>query len=109
MTGSGYTFIKLLNVAIFAFSGLWGMLGLLRGLRAMCRRSDLFPRRAILILQAWILIYGFVGTQMAWSLRPFIGAPDLRFQIVREQESNFYLTVWQAVQSVREDIRSEGP
>jgi len=106
ITGSSYTFIKLLNVAIFTFSGIWGMLGLLRGLRDMCRRSELFPQRAIAILQIWILIYGFVGTQMAWSLRPFIGSPELGFQVFREQESNFYQDVWGSIGQFRQELRS---
>lgn len=73
----------------------------------MCRHSDLFPQRAITILQVWILIFGFVGTQMAWSLRPFIGTPDLGFQIFREQESNFYLDVWRSLGQLREEVREQ--
>jgi len=34
------------------------------------------PRHRLL-LRAWLLIYAFVGIQMAWVLRPFIGSPDL--------------------------------
>jgi hypothetical protein len=97
VTGSNYHFLKLLNVAIFAFSGAWGMLGLWRGLHAMCATSDLYPRQAVRILQVWIVIFAFVGTQMAWSLRPFIGTPDMGFQIFREQESNFYQGVWSSI------------
>ena len=28
------------------------------------------------LLRLWLLLYGFVGIQMAWVLRPFIGHPD---------------------------------
>lgn len=28
------------------------------------------------LLRLWLLLYGFVGIQMAWVLRPFIGDPD---------------------------------
>lgn len=97
ITGSGYHFLKLLHVAIFAFSGAWGMMGLWRGLDAMCETSDLYPRQAVRILQIWIVIFAFVGTQMAWSLRPFIGAPSMGFQVFREQESNFYQGVWTSI------------
>lgn len=97
VTGSNYHFLKLLNVAIFAFSGAWGMLGLRRGLHAMCATSDLYPRQAVRILQVWIVIFAFVGTQMAWSLRPFIGTPEMGFQIFRAQESNFYQGVWSSI------------
>jgi hypothetical protein len=98
VTGSNYNFIKLLHVAIFAFSGCWAMMALWQGLRAMCEKTDLYPRTAIRILQVWILIFGFVGTQMAWSLRPFVGSPDLRFQVFRTgRDGNFYTAVWQSL------------
>jgi hypothetical protein len=98
MTGSDYNFIKLLHVAAFAFSGCWAMMALWQGLRTMCEKSDLYPRQAIKILQLWILIFGFVGTQMAWSLRPFVGSPDLDYELLRSgRQGNFYQAVWGSV------------
>jgi hypothetical protein len=93
VTGSEYAFIKLLHVAIFGFSGVWSMLALWQGLKVMYEKSDLYPRQALRVFQAWIVIFAFVGTQMAWSLRPFVGSPDLGFQIFRAQEGNFYKEV----------------
>lgn len=96
-TGSGYSFMKLLHVTIFAFSGCWAMMALWHGLTAMCEKSDLYPKQAIKILQVWILVYGLVGTQMAWSLRPFIGVPGKPFEVLRsDQGSNFYQAVGHA-------------
>jgi len=47
--------------------------------------------RAKLIFRVWILIYGVVGAQMGWILRPFVGNPELPFTWVRHQrESNFF-------------------
>ena len=101
-TGASYDFIKLLHVAIFAFSGCWAMLALWQGLQAMCEHSDLYPKRAVRILQVWVLVFGFVGTQMAWSLRPFVGNPDLPFQWLRPQQSgNFYEGVWKSIAQLR--------
>jgi hypothetical protein len=88
ITDSSYEFVKLLHVAVMAFSGFWAMAALWHGLREMCERSNLYPRQAIRIMQIWILVFGFVGTQMAWSLRPFIGTPDAPFQIFRPETSN---------------------
>lgn len=100
-TGSGYVFIKLLHVAIFTFSGAWAMMALWQGLRAMCEKSDLYPRQAVRILQVWILVFGFVGTQMAWSLRPFIGNPGQPFELLRsDQGSNIYLSLWQSLSRI---------
>lgn len=101
VTGAEYDFLKLLHVLIFAFSGAWGMMGLWRGLVAMCETSSLYPKQAVRILQIWILIYAFVGTQTAWSLRPFIGSPDLEFEILRKnQTGNFYQAVLQSVENL---------
>jgi len=33
------------------------------------------PRHRVL-LRLWLVIYAFVGIQMAWVLRPFIGSPN---------------------------------
>lgn len=41
------------------------------------------------VFRVWILIYGVVGAQMGWILRPFIGAPGLDFTWFRPRESNF--------------------
>jgi hypothetical protein len=105
VTGSDYNFIKLLHVAAFAFSGCWAMVALWQGLRTMCEKSDLYPRQAIKILQLWILIFGFVGTQMAWSLRPFVGSPELEYEFVRSgREGNFYQAVWRSAADLARDL-----
>jgi len=41
------------------------------------------------IVRAWTLIYIFVGTQLAWILRPFIGDPG-SFAWFRHIGGNFY-------------------
>ena len=94
ITGARYDFMKLLQVLIFAFSGVWAMLALWRGLLAMCETSNLYPRQAVRILQIWIIVFAFVGSQMAWSLRPFVGSPSLEFELFRKgQKGNFYEAV----------------
>jgi hypothetical protein len=105
ITGSSYPFIKLLHVLIMTFSGFWGMMALWQGLREMCEKSSLYPKRAVDILRIWIFVFGFVGTQMAWTLRPFVGSPDHPFEVFREgREGNFYTAVARsAVDLVREN------
>jgi hypothetical protein len=81
-------------VAVLGFSGVWAMFGLWKGLQAMCEHSDLYPKQAIKILQVWILVFAFVGLQMTWTLRPFIGTKELPFEIFREHsEGNIYVTI----------------
>jgi hypothetical protein len=50
------------------------------------RNVNARPRRIFL---AWFLIYGLVGSQMGWILRPFIGAPGLEFSLFRERGGSF--------------------
>lgn len=45
------------------------------------------------LLYVWILLFGFVGTQLAWTLRPFFGSPDKPFQIFRSIDGNFYVDI----------------
>jgi ABC-type multidrug transport system fused ATPase/permease subunit len=45
------------------------------------------------IFRIWIVVFGIVGAQMAWVLRPFIGDPDLPFRLFRPRTSNFFLDV----------------
>ncbi|WP_433052859.1 hypothetical protein [Dactylosporangium sp. CS-033363] len=49
------------------------------------------------LLNVWILLFGFVGTQLAWTLRPFFGSPDEPFQIFRQIEGNFYVEIVRAI------------
>ncbi len=56
-----------------------------------------YPREAIgsanVIFRIWVIIYGLVGAQMGWLLRPFIGSPDLPFSWFRTREGNFFLSI----------------
>jgi hypothetical protein len=56
------------------------------------------PRQASMgLLYIWIVVFGFVGTQLAWTLRPFVGSPGEPFQIFRHIEGNFYVNVIQTI------------
>jgi hypothetical protein len=56
------------------------------------------PRQASMgLLYIWIVVFGFVGTQLAWTLRPFFGSPGEPFQIFRHIEGNFYVNVVQTI------------
>jgi hypothetical protein len=53
------------------------------------------------MLRTWIIIYVFVGIQMAWVLRPFIGDPRSPVQFFREGSwSNAYEVVLQMIWDV---------
>ncbi|MEJ3747531.1 hypothetical protein WEI85_30110 [Actinomycetes bacterium KLBMP 9797] len=42
------------------------------------------------LVYIWIVLFGFVGTQLAWTLRPFFGSPGAPFAVFRQVEGTFY-------------------
>jgi hypothetical protein len=123
LSTDSYPFMKLLHVLFFAVSGFAGLGFLRRSLRTILeparshpigRLQAYTPSLPISILQsaaappvqegqvgvqvrrvfrAWILIFGLVGAQMGWILRPFIGAPSREFAWFRERGSNVLMDV----------------
>jgi hypothetical protein len=45
------------------------------------------------LLYVWIFLFGFVGTQLAWTLRPFFGSPGMEFSLYRQIDGNFYAEI----------------
>jgi hypothetical protein len=128
-----YSLMVLVNVAVFAVSGLLGLTFLLRTLQrlsvvrpepppteatelvgaekesgpiaeppsALDRLDDqVLGRNVKIVFRCWVLLFGLVGAQMGWVLRPFIGKPGLPFVLFRGRESNFFEAVWSAFASL---------
>jgi hypothetical protein len=94
MTTSGYQFFKLLNVLFFAIAGIVGMVFLSRGMRVVSAADDQTGAKMRgLLFYLWIILYGFVGSQMAWTLRPFVGYPGAKFELIRQLGGNFYADI----------------
>jgi hypothetical protein len=53
-----------------------------------------------LVFRCWVILFGLVGAQMGWVLRPFIGNPDVPFEWIRGRESNFFQGVLHALARV---------
>ena len=49
------------------------------------------------LLYIWILLFGFVGTQLAWTLRPFFGSPGKPFSLYRQIDGNFYAEIFKTI------------
>jgi hypothetical protein len=49
------------------------------------------------LLYIWILLFGFVGTQLAWTLRPFFGDPGHPFALFRHIDGTFYADILQTI------------
>jgi hypothetical protein len=90
ITGGNYAFIKLLHVAVIALAGIFGMKHVIDALKYSCEKKKIYPRTGIVVFRFWIFILFFVGSQLSWSLRPFIGSKDQPFEPFRKQEGNFY-------------------
>ncbi|MEH0819181.1 MULTISPECIES: hypothetical protein [unclassified Micromonospora] len=62
------------------------------------RRGEPEQRPASMtLLYVWILLFGFVGTQLAWTLRPFVGSPGQDFALFRSIEGNFYAEILRTI------------
>jgi hypothetical protein len=113
LSTESYPFMIVLNVAFFAVGGIAGLVFLRRAVDTIFEvdappSSESTPAggppavpmarlprpahgsasRRIFVV--WTVIYGAVGAQTGWILRPFIGSPDLPFTLFRERESNFF-------------------
>ena len=49
------------------------------------------------LLYIWILLFGFVGTQLAWTLRPFFGSPGQPFAFFRPIDGTFYGAIFSTI------------
>ncbi|MDJ0573773.1 MAG: actin-binding WH2 domain-containing protein [Xenococcaceae cyanobacterium MO_234.B1] len=88
-----FRFFQLLNLLILSLTGLIGINFFYRSMMSlMAQEAESSQNRAKLI-KGWLFLYGFVGSQLGWTLRPFFGSPGLPFSLFREMESNFYVEV----------------
>ena len=92
-----YSFYLLLNVAIFALTGIFGVSFLYQAMSPQTEvNTDSNLRLRATILRFWLCLYGFVGSQLGWTLRPFFGSPG-QFELFRLREGNFMTGVWNAI------------
>jgi hypothetical protein len=130
-----YYFFMLLNVSIFALTGIIGVSFLYQIMRPIADPNDesvqaekatALPAKApdltdfkpdfqveasgkpeksefknnlqvrTNILRFWLVLYGFVGSQLGWVLRPFFGSPGDGFALFRAKGGNIITGVWTA-------------
>lgn len=118
-----YIFFLLLNVAVMGLTGAVGVRLFYKGMRDMVidpqadsltavdgieavvppavaahdkKRAKQSSRRYL--LQSWILLYALVGSQLAWTLKPFLDVGTGDFRLFQpEVDQNFYAQVLRAV------------
>ena len=100
LTGGNYHFLQLLHVAIFVFSGIFGMKLMIDALKFACEKKDIYPRTGVSVFRIWMIILAFVGIQIAWNLRPFLSNKTEEFKLFRKYEGNFYTAVVYSVQQL---------
>lgn len=123
---TSYPFMILLNVVLLGLAGFVGLTFLMQVLRRTVRwqtpstlasPADVMESPAVplappatptnealgqgrFIFQIWVIIYGLVGAQMGWLLRPFIGNPSAPFTWFRDRDSNFFEALGHIVQKL---------
>ena len=95
ISSATYSFIQLSHVALIAFAGVTANVRLFQLLQRLSGSAHVARK----ILFAWLAGNLFLGSQLSWILRPFIGLPDLPVEFLRANafQGNFYETVLHAV------------
>jgi hypothetical protein len=100
ITGGNYHFLQLLHVAIFLFSGVFGMKLIIDALKYACDKKNIYPQIGVNVFRIWIIILAFVGIQLSWNLRPFLCNKSEEFKLFRKYEGNFYTAIVYSVQQL---------
>lgn len=88
---SGYVLIQLWNTTVFLMAALLAQWKFSRNYRQLIARD---PRHRML-LRVWTVLYAFVGIQMGWTLRPFIGSPGSPVAFIRTGDlDNAYVEIF---------------
>jgi hypothetical protein len=86
-------FAVLLNVAVFAVTGAFGVGFLMRVMRELHAQTGELPRVRRLVMW-WIVLYAIVGAQMAWLLRPYFTVTEV---FIRPRGGNFFVAVLRTI------------
>jgi len=100
-----YNLIKLTHVAVITFAGIMGNARLFQLLvRFGGNRAVAFR-----VLFTWLAVNLFLGSQLSWILRPFIGLPGLPVEFIRTGalHGNFYENVVHTLQQILNDFLND--
>lgn len=95
---AAYGFMQLTHVAIISFAGTLGNVRLTPLLRLLGGDARVASR----VLFAWLVGNLFLGSQICWVLRPFIGRPDqpVEFLGAHPFEGSLYETVFNVLRDL---------
>ncbi|MDJ0733803.1 MAG: actin-binding WH2 domain-containing protein [Nostocaceae cyanobacterium] len=97
LSTNNYQFLILLNVIIFSATGFVGVSALYKATTIVLEQDGEGIDNRRKLIRSWLFLYAFVGSQLGWTLRPFFGTPNSPFQLFREKEGNFYMSIIQAL------------
>jgi hypothetical protein len=87
-TKEDYYFLVAMHVGVLALAGLASVMEITLIFRAAATAGGISFRPTLLVL--WGLLYAFVGTQLSWALRPWIGSPHVEYVWLRPREGTFF-------------------
>jgi hypothetical protein len=98
VAGPLYSLVKLTHVLVIAFAGVVGNARLFQVLAQMGGSRTV----ALRVLFVWLAGNLFLGSQLGWILRPFIGSPDLPVEFFRATalHGNFYENVFHSFMQI---------
>jgi hypothetical protein len=93
-----HSFTLLTHVGLIAFAGAVGNVALYRVLVEVSGAPGVARR----VLAAWLCGNLFLGCQLSWIMRPFIGSPNLPVEFFRVDAftGNFYESVFRSLMTV---------
>ena len=93
-----YSFILLVHVAVIALAGVTGNVRLFQ----LLTRSGGGRAVALRVQFTWLAGNLFLGSQLSWIMRPFIGSPGLPVEFVRKAafHGNFFEAVLHSLRQV---------
>jgi hypothetical protein len=85
LTALDYYFIVMLNIVICGFAGYFGIISILTSFKKFHGTDEVNPS---LTIGSFIIV--FVGTQLAWTLRPFFHSAS---EFTKPISGNFYVAL----------------
>ena len=89
LTNGDYRTAQAWNTLLFGATAWNARRSLLACYLPLARRRPVHNK----LRRFWFLLYSFIGVQMAWDLRPFVGHPTMPVQFFREDIGNAYVEV----------------
>jgi hypothetical protein len=103
-----YTIVIFASYAAFAVAGIAGCVAFylkLAGLDASNASSSLAsPKSALKVSAIWLVLFGLVGAEVGWSIRPFVGWTGQPFEWFRRDHTQ----IWDQLSTEADNLRSGG-